>query len=632
MLLTFTGAYESFRAGILALSDTLGITAAFDGTDGLVVEVRKGLRDKLTVKLKNSRATIAYDKRIHFFRALGLLVEQLKAGSTQFSKTEDIYFLTNGPMFDVSQGNAVINNESVKELLRRMALMGLNMLMLYCEDSYKVPEEPWFGYMRGKYTEEDLRALDDYADQFGIEMIPCIQTLAHLPDTLRWSVYKDIKEDNECLFVGEEKTYTFIRHLLEAASRPFRTKRIHIGMDEAWRLGLGSYLEKHGLVSKTEIMRIHLARVMEIIRELGLKPMMWSDMFFRAIDPQGKYYNETLEIPEESVNAVPDGMQLVYWDYYHHKASEYDCFIEKHRKFGEPIFAGGIWTWLGYGANWPKTFNTSYPALMTCKRKGVREVFVTIWGDNGTECNIFANLPGLQYFAEHGYNADPSEAEIAARFNFCCGADWNDFLLMTRIDKIPSIENSIEEPYNCSKFLMWQDVLTGLLDKNIKGLPINAHYEKLAEEFKDAIGRNGAYDRLFEYNYNVANVLALKSELGLQLTKAYRDDDRDTLTELLTHTLPELTERVKALRKCHKKLWWKTYQPFGWDIMDLRYGGLLIRLQSTSEQLTAYLAGDPDALLELGEPRLPYNGIEGIPLYTNYYGDLVSPSRTAPKA
>ncbi len=31
-----------------------------------------------------------------------------------------------------------------------MAVMGLNMLMLYAEDSYVIEGEPWFGYMRGK--------------------------------------------------------------------------------------------------------------------------------------------------------------------------------------------------------------------------------------------------------------------------------------------------------------------------------------------------------------------------------------------------------------------------------------------------------------------------------------------------
>ena len=62
-------------------------------------------------------------------------------------------------------------------MLRRMALMGLDMLMLYAEDSYVVPERPYFGYMRGRYSADETREIDRYAQMLGIELIPCMQTL-----------------------------------------------------------------------------------------------------------------------------------------------------------------------------------------------------------------------------------------------------------------------------------------------------------------------------------------------------------------------------------------------------------------------------------------------------------------------
>src|SRR5262249_47747693 len=137
-------------------------------------------------------------------------------------------FVTNGIMFDVSQGNAVINVAHVKNILTYMSLMGLNMMMLYCEDSYEIQEEPYFGYMRGKYTEEELRDCDEFADQLGIEMIPCMQTLAHLIDVLKWDRYSKLKDDDDTLLVGYEPTYEFIERMMKAASAPFRSKRIHI--------------------------------------------------------------------------------------------------------------------------------------------------------------------------------------------------------------------------------------------------------------------------------------------------------------------------------------------------------------------------------------------------------------------
>ena len=35
--------------------------------------------------------------------------------------------------------------------------------MLYTEDTYEVDNEPYFGYMRGRYSADELRELDDYA-------------------------------------------------------------------------------------------------------------------------------------------------------------------------------------------------------------------------------------------------------------------------------------------------------------------------------------------------------------------------------------------------------------------------------------------------------------------------------------
>lgn len=634
MKLSFQGDVSLFQDGVRELAPELKIDVCFCGcTEGAtVVDVAKGeSEDDFSVSLKDGKAAIVWGRRIHFFRALGLLVERLRESGADFDVTQHMYFTMNGPMYDVSQGNAVINVRRVKRLLRTMAVMGLDMLMLYCEDSYEVKTEPYFGYMRGRYTEEDMRELDDYADSLGIEMIPCIQTLAHLTDPFRWTgIYGGIMEDKECLFVGEERTYEFVRHLLEAATRPFRTRRIHIGMDEAWQLGRGSYLTKHGLTPKTEIMRIHLERVMAIIREMGLQPMMWSDMFFRSFLPGGGYYAENVDVPQEVIDSVPKDMQIVYWDYYHEKQDFYEQFARTHMKMGNTVFAGGIWTWTGYGPNYAKTFKNSIPAVMGCKAVGLREVFITIWGDNGTECSIDATLPGLAFYAEHGYNADISMEDIARRFEFCTGAKWDDFMLLQGLDAVPGVDP--ESTCNCAKFLMWQDILMGMFDKNIEGYTLDEHYEDLAAKLAATDGRDGYYNDLMRFNYHVADVLALKSEIGLKLTAAYKSNDRMALEGFASDILPDLYDRVQALRKAHKEHWFATYKAPGWDVMDMRYGSLLIRIQSAMEQVEAYLGGNTEALAELDEVRLPFNGSKNMPGYVNYYGKIVSASRISPNA
>ena len=87
-------------------------------------------------------------------------------------------FDTFGVMIDMSR-NAVMSLESLKRFLKLLKKMGYNCVMLYTEDTYEVEGEPYFGYMRGRYTHEELKEIDDYCYSIGVEVIPCIQTLAH---------------------------------------------------------------------------------------------------------------------------------------------------------------------------------------------------------------------------------------------------------------------------------------------------------------------------------------------------------------------------------------------------------------------------------------------------------------------
>lgn len=65
-------------------------------------------------------------------------------------------------MVDCSR-NGVLLLQKVYFLLNHMALMGLNMLQLYTEDTYEVVDEPLFGYLRGRYSARELSLIDDYA-------------------------------------------------------------------------------------------------------------------------------------------------------------------------------------------------------------------------------------------------------------------------------------------------------------------------------------------------------------------------------------------------------------------------------------------------------------------------------------
>lgn len=630
MVINFSGDVSSVKSSIDKIVEYLDLTDSKNEYEFILTN-KKGC--PISVEMSNQKCFITFDRTCHFNRAFGLALEYIQDGKDKFSITEYPQFNMNGPMFDLSQGNAAFNVKTFKEIIVQLALMGLDTVMMYCEDGFEVKSQPYLGYMRARYTAEEIKELDDYAYDLGIELIPHIQTLAHMQEALHWKYYNEIADYDACLLVGEEKTYEFIKDVMREVSSMFRTNRMHVGMDEAFHLGRGEYLTRNGYKDTADIMKEHLVRVSAIADELGIQPMMWDHMYFCSFGEK-KDNQYGAKVPEEIKRLVPKNMTNVWGDYYKLTEEKYIDIMSQHKDLcNDMIFAGGIWSWLGYGFAWDKTKRSTELALKVCKNLGVKDVLVTTWGDHGTEALIPVTLLGCQLYAEHGYADKIDYNKLAKRFKFCTGGNYEDFAALDRIDRTPQNAHLDDwSQYNSSKSLMWQDILTGLLDYNFRGFEMNKHYEELTKDMKSAVGRNGELDYIFDFNYHVSRVLEIKAEMGIRLTDAYKNKDLKTLTDIATNQLPDLFERVKALRKVHKKYWYMLYKPLGWDIVDLRYGGLMARITSAIETIEDYLEKRIDKIEELEVERLAFDGIEGPQKWLNDYHKIASPSRIAAQA
>ncbi|MDQ8738997.1 beta-N-acetylhexosaminidase [Paenibacillus sp. LHD-38] len=609
------GIRELVRIGKLGLSD-----------EGIPVQVirRSG---NILISLEDGKGRVEFDEPHHFFRAIGLFIEHAQT-TDRFNLTEQPRFDFNGPMLDVSR-NAVLKVETVKQMIGYMALMGLNGLMLYAEDTYEIPNQPYFGYMRGRYTLEELKELDDYAVQFGIEIVPCIQTLAHLAQALKWPFASKIRDNHDILLVGEPETYVFIEEMIVAATAPFRSKRIHIGMDESFGLGLGRYLEQHGYRERFAIMNEHVGQVLEITRKYGLKPMIWSDMYFHFLssDKHAFHYSLNVDFSKERLEQIPDDVQFVYWDYGNRDQSAHERIMAKHKEFGSsPIFAGGIHIWGSMSPNYGKTWMSSHPALLACKKEGVREVLATAWGDNGQETNHLVMLPGLQLFAEHGYSDEVDDNTLRRRFEACTGLDLFDELVgLKAMDEVPGVEPGNHYMANPSKYLLWQDVMLGLFDKHVEGegesrLP--QHYESMAKQWRECRLKSPTpFDHIFCVYEQLSKTLAVKATIGLEIARLYREERREELSEMALTVLPALHRQVDELRIAHRTLWMSTYKPFGWEVLDIRYGGLMARISSAEQRILDYAEGRESRLEELECERLLFEqGSPDRPLTLNAPG------------
>lgn len=213
-----TALSKDVTEGITEVASQLGIVFEKDGMTVQLEHLKSGIK----VQKDGNRATIGFGRRVELFRALGLFVQHMDKPCILIEEQNTGEML--GTMVDNSR-NAVMNVQSIKKLLRYMALMGHNTLQLYTEDTYEIEGYPYFGYLRGRFTGEELRECDDYAALLGIELVPCIQTLAHLNAALRWSAFREVHDCNDILLAGEEKTYALIESMLASHITHFKNGR-----------------------------------------------------------------------------------------------------------------------------------------------------------------------------------------------------------------------------------------------------------------------------------------------------------------------------------------------------------------------------------------------------------------------
>lgn len=574
-------------------------------------EIRSVPFDGVSVKYDGQAAEIGCNSKPAFARGCFLLAKGVMAGNDQIEIAQKPVFQDCGVMLDASR-NGVMRVEAVKRYIDNMAALGLNLLLLYTEDTYEIKEYPWFGYLRGRYTEEELREIDDYADSMGLELVPCIQTLAHLSQYLKWPEGSQFSDTEDILLIDEPKTYEFIDAAIRTLRGCFRSKRIHIGMDEAHNVGLGKYLDLHGYQNRFEILNRHLNRVVAICKQYDFKPMMWSDMFYRLGSKNHAYYDLDTVIPQDVIDQIPD-VDMVYWDYYNTDEKMYRGMIQRHKAMNkEVIFGGGIWTWAGFLPRREFTLTTSKLALKECMKEDVKTVFATMWEDDGCETNHFLTLSLLPVFSEYCYRGmDCTEEDILSAGEFLTKIDRKAFEAMGvfNMEEKQGMGPGKEEIYN--------DIFYNLGATNTD----SSKFRDALEVLKKYELQSGNNQKWYKYAILLFKIATVKIDIRLNLRDRYLKGDKDYLKQLASSVLPALKEDYIALSKLHREQWLATYKPFGLEVLLVRYGGIIERLDYTIDTINQYISGRLTCIEELEVQRFALSG-----RIQNRYHRLVTPS------
>ena len=571
------------------------------------VEAMQG--EGLTVTLESGCAKIIAQDENALARGFFLLSRCVKEGKTWLSVNQKRHFSSCGAMVDCSR-NAVLTVDAVKRYIDQLACLGMNMLMLYTEDTYEVPDYPYMGYLRGRYSQQDLSELDKYAAAVGVELVPCIQTLGHMRQFLQWEENAHLRDQRDILLIDEEKTYQLIEAQIRAMRGSVTTNRIHIGMDEAHGVGLGQYLLNNGMTDRHALLCRHLEKVVAICERYGFRPIMWSDMFFRLGSKTNEYYDLEAEVPQNVIDSIP-AVDLCYWDYYHEDEAFYDAMLRAHERMGgKTVFAGGVWTWSGFLPQVKKTEATMAPALAACAKHHVDTVFATLWGDDGAETNVFLASSMLPIFSEscwQGYDCPKNEMHLAGE---CLTGMPRDVLLALG-EFYPS-----EQDIRTGKSLIWCDPLYPIHD------PMGDSMDAAIARSERALETVSVYEdeTVRTYASLLFGIVREKARILRDLREKYLADDRVWLVKLAQEDIPALINQYARLMGIHRRLWERDYKRNGWEVVCLRYGGAMARLADTADELCRYLAGELKAIAELDETPLD------PARFAQHYAMMVTPS------
>lgn len=561
----------------------------------------------LCVTYDGQKALISAGDKSALARGLFLLALAIQRGKKSLSVRQERIFQDCGLLVDMSR-NAVMRVDAVKELIVRMAALGLNHLLLYTEDTYTVPEHPRFGYLRGRYSPQELQELDSYAHSMGIELVPCIQTLAHLGQFLQWDENIHLKDQATSLLIDEEAGYAFIEDELRAARRDFSSRRIHIGMDEAHGIGLGRYYEKHGPVNRFDMLSRHLKRVISLCHTYDFAPMMWSDMFFRLASPTGTYDLSGQYIPQHVIDGIPTDVQQVFWDYYKTDEAYYAKMMAAHQRLQPSFaFAPGIWTWSGFLPQAELTRATLSPGLAQARKIGVNTVLACLWGDDGAETPYLSALSLLPILSEACWQKEPaSQQELQDLGEAISGipkAAFEAFFLF--------YQGAVDR--RDGKGYVYADLLLPLMGPDKQEETLAQRYEEGANQLAPYVHLPLCY-----FAQLVMDLAADKARAIAAIRSNYQAGNRAALSSIAHIDIPRLIEKTTALQSAHRNLWHRENKPFGWEVLALRYGGISARLADVALRLKEYAQGQCTSLEELEQDILPNKRRDGMQFYQVY--------------
>lgn len=308
-------------------------------------------------------------------------------------------------MLDISR-DRVPTMSQLFHLVDQLTALRYNELQLYTEHSFAYSQHPIVWKDASPITPDEIRELDRYCRERGIELIPNQNSFGHMERWLRHPEYHDLAEcpggfahplggwrEHGSVLRPEAASLDFLDGLYQELLPNFSSKRFNIGGDEPWELGQGASQARVEREGKYAVYLDFLSRVCRLAVEHGMEPMCWADVL--------------LESPD-SVQALPDGITPILWGYEVDHPFETQCKLlaDLGRNF---YVAPGDSTWTSHTGRGDVMIENIRAAAASGLKHGAVGFMLTHWGDGGHPQPWVVSLPAIVRGGLSAWNLERAE-------------------------------------------------------------------------------------------------------------------------------------------------------------------------------------------------------------------------------
>ncbi|WP_325895314.1 family 20 glycosylhydrolase [Grimontia sp. NTOU-MAR1] len=489
-------------------------------------------------------------------------------------------FPTRSVLLDISR-DRVPTMSTLKRLIDYFSALRFNQFQLYTEHTFAYQKHATVWQDYSPMTAEEIREVDAYCQQVGIELVANQAAFGHMEKWLCHPEYQHLAEQTTGfqdqrgdfrpgafgLNPISEQTAIFVNELLSEVTPNFSSDIINLNFDETMDLGVGASKSACEIFGKGKVFLNYLNKVLEIAESKGKQCQIFSDMLFR-------YPN--------LIDQLPDNLTLLNWGY--EADHPFDAEHKQLALFGYPFHVVvSTDCFASVAGRWSTATTHMRRAAKSAKRFRADGYMVTEWGDMGHGQQHAMPIPGYAFAAAMAWGEEQQtddDMTIPVSWYY---PDISDVELSTLIALQDIYRSTGIETPNCAFFgPILFDQQSGRHIKRMKGLAINNLDHTLAElkSWKEKLAPLPDNELRNDLLWTVDAL-----EIGCFIAQGYGEGEHRDVQKFGVERKQMLQARLRPLIQGYRELWLEHYRPGGMaqSSSRLEYLSSLLSLHETNE-------------------------------------------------